>query len=172
MALLVVGRPIGIVVQSVSTVMRTYVGLRARGITKDDAQLPIRYFYFLAAGTVAVLGVVALVMPILFPIVFGSNWATSGDLVVLLLPNVAAVMVLRPMLATLSAANVLKPVLRIQFIMLITSLLPLYIGPQLLGFNLQSTVLMTSLMKLICGIICGVIALVEIRRLLAATPAI
>jgi len=98
----------------------------------------------------------AFVLTLLSPIVFGEDWAAGGDLIILMLPNVLAVMILRPMLGILSAGNLLKPVLCIQFIMLVASILPLYIGPQLLGLEFDQTIIAKRIATSIFGVICGV----------------
>ena len=79
-------------------------------------------------------------------------------------------MTLRPILGVLSAGNQLKPVLYIQFIMLLASILPLYIGPQLLGLEFHQTVIARSIATSIFGVICGIVAFTKMRAMLATTP--
>ena len=130
-ALLVLNRPLAICMRPIVTVLRTYTGLNSKQSTKSETPIPIYYLYFLAIGTVVASTFFAFVLTFLFPIVFGEDWAAGGDLIILMLPNVLAVMILRPMLGILSAGNQLKPVLCIQFIMLVAAILPclLYTSP-------------------------------------------
>ena len=152
------------------TVLRTYTGLNSKQSTKSETPIPIYYLYFLAIGTVIASTFFAFVLTLLFPIVFGEGWAAGGDLILLMLPNVLAVMILRPMLGILSAGNQLKPVLYIQFIMLVASILPLYIGPQLLGLEFHQTIIAKSVATSIFGVICGILAFAKMRVMLATTP--
>ena len=169
-ALLVLNRPMAIFIGPIVTVLRTYTGLNSKQPTKSETPFPIYYFYFLAIGTVVASTFFAFVLTLLFPIVFGEAWAAGGDLILLMLPNVLAVMILRPMLGVLSAGNQLKPVLCIQFIMLVASILPLYIGPQLLGLEFHQTIIAKSIATSIFGVICGIVAFAKMRVMLATTP--
>lgn len=168
-ALLVLNRPIAIFIGPIVTVLRTYTGINSKGPANSEASFPIYYFYFLAIGTVVASTLFAFVLTVLFPIVFGDSWAAGGDLIILMLPNVLAVMILRPILGILSAGNQLKPVLFIQFIMLVASILPLYIGPQLLGLEFHQTIIAKSVATSIFGVICGVVAFAKMRVMLAIT---
>ena len=168
-ALLVLNRPIAIFIGPISTVLRTYTGLNSKH-SKNETPFPIYYFYFLALGTAVATAFFAFALTLLFPIVFGEAWAAGGDLILLMLPNALAVMILRPMLGVLSARKELKPVLCIQFIMLVASILPLYIGPQLLSLEFHQTLLAKSITTLIFGVICGSVAFSKMRAMLATTP--
>ena len=169
-ALLVLNRPLAICIGPIITVLRTYTGLNSKQRTKSQTPFPIYSFYFLAIGTVVTGTFFAFVVTLLFPIVFGENWVAGGDLILLMLPSVLAVMTLRPILGVLSAGNQLKPVLYIQFIMLLASILPLYIGPQLLGLEFHQTVIARSIATSIFGVICGIVAFTKMRAMLATTP--
>ena len=169
-ALLVLNRPLAICIGPIITVLRTYTGLNSKQRTKSQTPFPIYSFYFLAIGTVVTGTFFAFVVTLLFPIVFGENWIAGGDLILLMLPSVLAVMTLRPILGVLSAGNQLKPVLYIQFIMLLASILPLYIGPQLLGLEFHQTVIARSIATSIFGVICGIVAFTKMRAMLATTP--
>ena len=169
-ALLVLNRPIAIFIGPIVTVLRTYTGLNSKEATKSKTSFPMYYLYFLAIGTVVASTFFAFVLTLLFPIVFGEDWAAGGDLIILMLPSVLAVMILRPMLGVLSAGNQLKPVLCIQFIMLVASILPLYIGPQLLGLEFHQTIIARSVATSIFGVICGIVAFAKMRVMLAAKP--
>lgn len=170
-ALLVLNRPLAIFMRPIITVLRTYTGLNSKQSAKSETSFPIYYLYFLAIGTVVASTFFAFVITLLFPIVFGESWAAGGDLIILMLPNVLAVMVLRPLLGILSAGNHLKPVLCIQFIMLLASILPLYIGPQLLGLEFHQTIIAKSIATSIFGVICGIVAFAKMRAMLATKPA-
>ena len=169
-ALLVLNRPLAICIGPIVTVLRTYTGLNSKQSTKSQTPFPIYSFYFLAIGTVVTGTFFAFVVTLLFPIVFGENWVAGGELILLMLPSVLAVMTLRPILGVLSAGNQLKPVLYIQFIMLLASILPLYIGPQLLGLEFHQTVIARSIATSIFGVICGIVAFTKMRAMLATTP--
>ena len=170
-ALLVLNRPMAIFIGPIVTVLRTYTGINSKQPTKSETPFPIYYFYFLAIGTIVASTFFATVLTLLFPIVFGERWAAGGDLIILMLPNVLAVMILRPMLGVLSAGNQLKPVLCIQFVMLVASILPLYIGPQLLGLEFHQTIIAKSIATSIFGVICGIVAFAKLRVMLATKPA-
>lgn len=169
-ALLVLNRPLAICIAPIVTVLRTYTGLNSKQRTKNQTPFPIYSFYFLAIGTVVAGTFFAFVVTMLFPIVFGENWVAGGELILLMLPSVLAVMTLRPILGVLSAGNQLKPVLCIQFIMLLASISPLYIGPQLLGLEFHQTVIARSIATSIFGVVCGIVAFAKMRAMLATTP--
>lgn len=169
-ALLVLNRPIAIFMKPIVTVLRTYTGLNSKQSTKSETSVPIYYFYFLVIGTVVASTFFAFVLTLVFPILFSENWSAGGDLILLMLPNVLAVMILRPMLGVLSAGNQLKPVLCIQLIMLVASILPLYIGPQLFGLGFHQTIIAKSIATSMFGVICGIVAFAKMRVMLATRP--
>ena len=143
-ALLIVVRPVGIFVRSISTVLRTFVGEQWKTDNQKSEILPLKLLFLIWLVSLLVLVTIALVAPRVFPIIFGEKWAVGGLIVAALAPRVLIVMMIRPVLGSLSAIQKVRPVLFSQAGMLACTLLPLYVGPYLLDFDLLHTVIFMS----------------------------
>ena len=151
-ALLVVSRPIGILVNSASTVLRTRIG--SRFSTKEPLLHPIdkTNLIIIWSTTILIVILAAIASPVFFPLIFGSEWTQAGAIVTLLAPKLLALMLLRPLLGSLSAMRKLRPILLVRVSMLIAVLSPLIAGPHIFGLDLNMTILAMSTSAFLCGL--------------------
>ena len=151
-ALLVVSRPIGILVNSASTVLRTRIG--SRFSTKEPLLRSVdnTNLIIIWSSTILIVILAAIASPVFFPLIFGSEWTQAGAIVTLLAPKILALMLLRPLLGSLSAMRMLRPILLVRASMLIAVLSPLIAGPHIFGLDLNMTILAMSTSAFLCGL--------------------